>query len=239
MRSGRAACSPKRGVGDRANELTVAPALLAQLDLRGCVVTGDAQFCQRNLCAQIVQQGGDYLFVVKENQPEVLADLALLFDDPPEAYPGVVSRSRHGDRQEVRTLTASSALNAYLDWPHVGQVGRIVREVTRHGQTRREQVHVITSLPLERASPRRLLALNRGHWGIENRVFWVRDVTFDEDRCQVRSGSAPQVVAALRNLAISLLRGAGWANIAAGLRRHAAHPDEALVLLGLSTQENS
>lgn len=239
MRSGRAACSPKRGVGDRANELTVAPALLGQRDLRGRVVTGDAQFCQRTLCAQIVAQGGDYLFVVKENQPEWLADLALLFDDPPAAYPGVVSRSRHGDRQEVRALLASTALHGYLDWPHVAQVARIVREVTRKGQTRREQGHVITSLPPERASPRRLLALNRGHWGIEHRVFWVREVTFDEDRCQVRSGAAPQVVAALRNLAISLLRGAGWTNIAAARRRHAAHPDEALTLLRLATQENS
>lgn len=239
MRSRRAGCSPNRGVRDRESELTAAPGLLAQLDLREQVVTGDALFCQRGLCAQIVRQGGAYLFPVKENQPEVLADIQLLFDEPPEPCPQVVSRRHHGDRQEVRVLEVSTALNGYLDWPHVGQVGRITREVTRKGRTARTQVHVITSLSPERASPRRLLEVNRGHWGIENRVFWVRDVTFDEDRCQVRSGAAPQVMAAVRNLVISVMRGAGSANIAARLRRHAAHPDEALALLGLTVREKS
>ena len=72
----------------------------------------------------------------------------------------------------------------------------------------------------------------RGHWGIENRVHWVRDVTFDEDRSQVRTGSAPQIMAALRNLTISVIRLAGETNIAAALRRHAVHPSRPLALIG-------
>ena len=77
-----------------------------------------------------------------------------------------------------------------------------------------------------------MLALWRGHWGMENRVHGVRDVTFDEDRCQVRCGAAPQVMAALRNVTISLLRLADKANMATALRRHSAHPSEALALVG-------
>ena len=94
-------------------------------------------------------------------------------------------------------------------------------------------VYWVTSLPKEAATAEQLLRLRRGHWGIENRVHWVPDVTFDEDRCQIRSGSAPQVLAALRNLVISLVRSAGHSNVAATLPRHAVYPSEALALVGI------
>lgn len=94
--------------------------------------------------------------------------------------------------------------------------------------------YVITSLPATDADARRLLTISRGHWGIENRVHWVRDVTFDEDRSQVRLGAAPQVMAGLRNLVISLVRRAGHSNVAAALRRHNAHLTEAFSMLGLA-----
>ena len=96
--------------------------------------------------------------------------------------------------------------------------------------------YAATSLTPAQANPQRLLALWRGHWGIENRVHWVRDVTFDEDRSQVRTGSAPQIMAALRNLTISVIRLAGETNIAAALRRHAVHPSRPLTLIGAGTQ---
>ena len=95
-------------------------------------------------------------------------------------------------------------------------------------------IKAVTRLPARRAAPERLLALWRGHWSIENRLYWVRDVTFDEDRCPVRSGAGPQVLAALRKTAIGALRRAGHANIAAALRSYAARPHAALALLGLS-----
>lgn len=203
--------------------------------LDGLVVTGDAQFCQRGLSHQVVAQGGDYFWVVKENQPDLHEALATLFAGPPpgERFGRTLVRDRHGDRHETRFLLTSDALRDYLDWPHLGQVCATVRQITCKGRTRTETSYAVTSLTPPTASPARLLALWRGHWGIENRLHWVRDVTFDEDRCQVRTGSAPQVLAALRNTVIGVLHRARSPNIAATLRRHAGHPLEALRLLGL------
>lgn len=114
------------------------------------------------------------------------------------------------------------------------QAWRIERQVTfgKTGNTRTEVVHGITSLPPERATPARLLALNRGHWQIEA-LHWVRDVSFDEDRCQVRTGHAPRNLATLRNLVIGLIRrlfDTGKTSIASVLRHFAARPRAALNL---------
>lgn len=223
----------KRGVRSKEAELAVAPELLRGLELGGVVVTGDALYAQRELCKQIVEAGGEYVFTVKANQPTLMEDIATLFNDPPVKPVEAVLRGCRGNRQEVRKLQASVALNEYSDWPHLAQVCRIEREVTVKGQTKREVAYAVTSLWPHEASPRRLLELNRGHWGIENRLHYVRDVTLGEDGSQVRTGSAPQVMAALRNTTIGLLRMAGVANIAAALRRNAAHPEEALALLGI------
>jgi len=99
------------------------------------------------------------------------------------------------------------------------------------GQTSTETVYGITSLPPDRADAQTLLRLTRQHWGIENRVFHVRDVTFGEDQCRVRTGSAPVILSTLRNLALNLHNGNAIQNKAAALRRHAAKPDEALALI--------
>ena len=141
---------------------------------------------------------------------------------------------KHGGRIETRRLWSSDALNGFSDWPHIAQVCRGERTVIRKGKTSRDVAYAVTSLTPAAAGPKRLLSIWRGHWGIENRVHWVRDVTFDEDRCQIRSGSAPQVAAALRNTAISLLRRAGHRNIAEALRHNAARPVDALALIGIS-----
>ncbi|WP_459941145.1 ISAs1 family transposase [Deferrisoma palaeochoriense] len=132
-------------------------------------------------------------------------------------------------------MWTSTELNDYLDFPHVAQVFLIERITQRcsTGEVRRETVCGLTSRPPHRASPKQLLALARGHWAIENGLHWVRDVTFDEDRCRVRTGHAPQMLACLRNLVISLLRLAGARNIAAARRTLAAYPCLALRLLGL------
>jgi hypothetical protein len=132
-------------------------------------------------------------------------------------------------------LEASSALIGYLDWPGVQQVFRVQRRVVicRTGLVREEVVYGLTSLPPGRADAARLLQGGRGLWGIENRSHWVRDVTFDEDRSQVRVGSTPQVMAALRNTVIGLLRATGHDRIAATCRRLAAQPWAALALLGI------
>jgi hypothetical protein len=131
----------------------------------------------------------------------------------------------------VRELVVSSELNAWAEWPYLGQVGRLISTRECRGEITRETSYLITSLTQEEASPRQLLQLLRGHWGIENRVHWVRDVTFDEDRSQVRTGSGPQVMAALRNTALGLLRLKGVRNIAAATRTCAWHADRALALV--------
>jgi hypothetical protein len=122
-------------------------------------------------------------------------------------------------------------LNAWADWPSLGQVGELTSTCVCQGKVSRETSYFITSLPPEEASPGRLLRLLRGHWGIENRVHWVRDVTLDEDRCQVRCGSGPQVMAALRNTVIGLLRLKRVRNIAAAQRTLAWHARRAVKLV--------
>jgi predicted transposase YbfD/YdcC len=213
----------------------VAPALLAALPLTGRLVTGDALYCQDTLCRQIRAQDGDYLVTVKANQPELLWALHTLFTAPPpgEDFASAVSWDQHGDRVERRQVWASTALNGYLDWPGARQVLRVERRCLRQGHWSREVRYLITSLGPEVAATT-LLAHVRGHWGIENRLHWVRDVSLGEDACQVRSGSAPQVLAALRNTVIALARDAGWTNIAAALRHYAWRPGAALAVLGLS-----
>jgi len=110
-------------------------------------------------------------------------------------------------------------LRGYTDRPGLDRVCRIERTRTIRGRTTTEVGYLITSLPRWKAGAARVLHLPRGHWGIENRVHCVRDVTFDEDRCRVRSGSGPQVFAALRNAAIAMLRRLGFDNMMEGVER--------------------
>ena len=214
----------------------VASSLLAELDLREKVVTGDALYAQRELSRRVLEQGGDYFWALKDNQPGVKEAVSLLFEQPPwgERFGEACQEGRHGDRWERRRLWTSAALNEYLDWPGLGQVCCVERTRRRKGKESVEWAYAITSLPPERADAARLLEIWRGHWGIENQVHWVRDVVFGEDQSQVRSGSAPQLLAALRNLVLGLLRLSGVKNIAAALRHYGWKPWETLTLIGLS-----
>src|SRR5437867_4399414 len=176
----------------------------------------------------------------EENQPRLRADIELVFTLPPVGDRQATARTvdlGHG-RIEQRNLTTSEALVGYSDWPGLAQVFELGRHVVlqKTGEERVEVVYGVTSLRPERATPERLLALVRGQWQIENKSHWVRDVTFDEDRSQVRCGNIPQVMAALRNTAIGLLRWAGHTNIAAACRRLAAQPVQALALIGIALE---
>jgi len=131
----------------------------------------------------------------------------------------------HG-RQERRTLTATTALNAYLDWPGVGQVGQVKSVVDRDGKRSAETRYFITSTPRAVARAADLLREARGHWTIENKTHYVRDVSLGEDASRIRMASGPEVMAALRNLAVGFLRTTGDTNIAEALRRNAARVDE-------------
>jgi len=202
--------------------------LIAGLVLKGCVVTADALHTRAENAAQVLAQGGDYLFVVKDNQPTLRAGIELVFQTTTlaETIQEVRHSDQHGRRIEERHLQATPVMAGCSDWPGLQQVLRLQRTVTdkASGQTRSQLVYGVTSLTPKRASPAQLLALWRGHWTIENKLHWVRDVTYGEDACTMRTRSAPQVMAALRNLALSLLRLAGESNIAAACRRYAAQP---------------
>lgn len=226
--------------GEKAEaELTVAPALIARLDWHGRVLTGDALFCQRALCEQVLAAGGDYLLLVKENQPTLHADIRLLFD-PPADDPGAPLRDRreartvergHGRAADTRHLVACTDLCGYSDWPGLAQVVRLERTWREHGQTKRARHYGITSLPPAAADARRLLALKRGHWSIENGLHRTKDVVLGEDASLVHRGAGPTVMAMLRDTAVSLLHRVGCRTIASRLRAHADTPLAAAALV--------
>lgn len=146
----------------------------------------------------------------------------------------VTAEKGHG-RIEIRKIQTSTVLNNYVTFPHVAQVFRIERITSdlQGNLIHQEMVYGVTSLSIEKADPQRLLTLNRGHWCIENRLHWVRDVTFDEDRSQIRVLKGPQVMATLRNLVISLFRLNNKQNIAQTLRQCGRNVERALAYLGL------
>lgn len=225
-------------VASKSNEITAAPSLLHGLDLHGKVVTVDALLAQRALARQIREQGGHYLMVIKEDQPETYAAIKLLFDDPPEGKSAAETTVRtiskgHG-RREWRTLETSSALKGWLNWPEHEQVCRRTcrRLHLKTGEIEEETNYAVTSLPARTGKAPILEGLWRGHWTIENQVHYPRDVTFHEDQGQAYRGSTPQALAALRNALLSLLRSVGWTNIADALRHYGANVHEALHLIG-------
>ena len=175
---------------------------------------------------------------VKGHPPQLHQAIAVVFHDPTVLAETMTASetvdSGHG-RIEHRRLTTSTALVGYSDWPGLAQVFQVERRVTlkKRGTQRHEVVDGVTSLGPERAGPERVLGLVRQHWQIENNVHWVRDVTCDEDRSQVRCGSISQVMAAVRTTAIGLMRCDGETNIAAACRRFAAQPCSALALIGI------
>jgi len=227
-------------VAAKTNELTAIYDLLAGLVLTGRIITTDALHTQRDLAQAVIDAGGDYLMCVKSNQPQLHEDIVTLFHEP-QVVAETLTTARsldagHG-RIEERCLTASCALLGYTDWPGHQQVFQLERTITikKTGVRRQELVYGITSLSPHQADAARLLRYMRGHWRIEA-THRIRDVTFDEDRSQVRCGHIPQVMAALRNTAIALMRLAGETNIAAACLRHAAQPWTALALIGITAE---
>ena len=229
-------------------ELTVAPVLVARVAWPGRVLTGDALFCQRSLLRQVLAAGGDYLVLVRENQPTLYQDIALLFDPPPDQPAPLPLLDRreattlekgHGRTHDRRHLIASTDLNAHCPWPGLAQVFRLERTWRAAGGVHRQVSYGITSLPPEAADAARLLALKRGHWRIENRLHRAKDVTLGEDASTVRLAAGPMVLAILRDTALSLLRVAGCRAVAARLRHYAQSPAQAVALLAPPRAENA
>jgi predicted transposase YbfD/YdcC len=220
------------------NEIPVAQRLLKHLDLRGKIVTGDALLTQRKLCLQIVDGGGEYVFKVKDNQHQLYDDVRRLFTDVPPKPDFEKTQSVDGShgRIDQRTLSVSSMLQSYSDWPYLAQVFQIVRRVTdpQTGVTSEETSYGVTSLRRTEVTPARLLQIARAHWGIENGLHYRRDVTFGEDHSRVRLHRAPQVMAALNNLVLSLLAWLDYQNIPLARRHMEAHLEKGVALLTCS-----
>lgn len=224
------------------NEISASLQLLKTLDLRGKIVSGDAMLAQRDLSRLIVEAGGEYLWTVKTNQPELRGDIQTLFEPervtkgfsaPKKDLRAATSREKNHGRLEIRTLTASRELKGYLGWPYAEQVFRMERHITRlkDGKPMHEIAYGITSLTPHEASAQRLLDLVREHWYSETGLHYRRDQTLREDWCQVRRGTAPHALATLNNLVIGLLLRRGERNLPHLRRRFNAFPNEALQLI--------
>jgi predicted transposase YbfD/YdcC len=224
------------------NEISVAPRLLKSLDLRGKIVMGDALHTQRALSLQIVEAGGEYVWYAKGNQPRLQQDIAQTFPveggdagiQPPPTHCQRASESDKGHgRIEKRTLTTSSLLQGYVDWPQVAQVFKLERQVWdwHHRLLRSEVVYGLTSLTAAEASPARLLQLTRAYWGIESGLHYRRDVSLHEDATRMGQPRAAQVWASLNNLLIGVHTRLGFDDLPQARRFFAAHLPEAVAVL--------
>ncbi|MHB8348244.1 MAG: ISAs1 family transposase [Acidiferrobacterales bacterium] len=205
------------------NEIGMFIPLLDGIDIAGKDITADALLTQRKLATYLAERRAHYHFIVKGNQATLQADIALLFQGRKDLPDYVsVSPPEHG-RIEARRIWCSTALNAHLDFPHVGQVFRIEREVLhkKSGKRTLESALGVTSRPPEQADPQRVLEINRGHWVIENRCHYVIDWNFDEDRCRIRSGHGPENITRLRRFAVGVIQcfSKGKSSVAEKLRK--------------------
>jgi len=223
-------------VGDKENELSIVSQFLSPVWVKGRIISADALHTQLTFCGDVTHGGGYFLLVAKGNQPTLRDDLQLFFSEPPaDCQDWRTARTvdkGHG-RLEIRELVASTELNEFLadKWTGVAQVFRLVRTVTKKGQTSEEVIYGLTALSPVQASAGDLLALVRQHWAIENRLHWRRDVTLREDDCQVRKGDAPRVLAVLNSCLLALLDFLGVSNVPSQMRTFDAHPLQAVHLL--------
>ena len=226
-------------VSDKTNEIPISNEILRAFDVSGKVITTDALLTQRPFCCGIISRGGDYLLPVKDNHPELLDAIETLFQDIPEMvseniihpilgepiYVKQTVDKSHG-RLETRCIKASTSLNAYLEWPGIEQVFQChyTYKNLKTGEETTKVHYGITSLTPEEASAERLLILKRGHWSIENKSHWMRDTQLGEDASSVRCGAIPQVMASMRNTALSVFRFAGITRITDKMRYFASRP---------------
>jgi predicted transposase YbfD/YdcC len=228
-------------VARKRDERSAVPSLLSGRDLHGAVITLDALHTLKTTARLILAQRGDYLMVVKKNQGTLYEFLDMLFSLPAHKadhevwdQAGPTSEKGHG-RLETRTLISGSAHIEDVDWPGVAQVMR--RECERielkSGKLTHEVSYGVTSLAPERADAARLEALWRGHWTIENRVHYVRDVSFGEDGGHAAAGNTAHALASVRNALLFLFRRAGWRFAPDALAHYGACVRRALTLVGL------
>ena len=202
----------------KGREQEAAPRMLKSMDLREKVVMGDALHTQRDISTQIVEAGGEYIWLAKGNQPQLEDNIRLWFEPdvqpipgmsfPPKDFETAQATSKGHGRLEKRTLTVSSQLKDFLDWPYLEQVFKLERCSTslKTGEIREQVVYGITSLAREEITPDKLLHMIRFYWGIENGLHYRRDVTLLEDHTRMTKGSMGQVMACINNLVLGIIR---------------------------------
>ena len=216
-------------VTNKENEMVAAPRLLAKIDMRQKVVSGDAMFAQRGLSTEVKAGGGDYLWFVKENQPTLHSDVQRFFEEPqtragwsrPPLLQSSTSQTNKGHgRLEQRTLTAVVDETAYLNWPAAAQVFKVERrsQCQRTGHWSQETRYGVTSLTSDRASACQLLRLTRMHWEIENGLHYRRAVTLREDQTRMKHPDQAQATAVLNNFIIGLANKLGFRYLASAQR---------------------
>jgi predicted transposase YbfD/YdcC len=245
-----AAYLPKEGIvlmevaiTGKGSEIPAAPIVLKSIDLRGKVVMGDALHTQRPVSTQIVETGGEYIWFAKGNQPQMEEDIRLWFEPdvqpipgmsfPPKDYETAQQTNKGHGRLETRTLTVSSQLKDFLDWPYLEQVFKLERRFVsfKTGEIHEQIEYGFTSLSRDEIAPRNLLEMTRSYWGIENGLHYRRDVTLREDYTRMTKGKMGQAMACLNNLILGiLLSKKKYRTIPTARRYFSAHPAEALDL---------
>lgn len=228
----------------KGSEIPAAPKVLKRIDLRDKVVMGDALHTQRQVSIQIVMAGGEYIWFAKGNQSQIKEDIRLWFEPDVQPIPGLgfppkdfetahVTNKGHG-RIETRTLTVSSQLKDFLDWPFLEQVFQLRRRSisNRTGEIREQTEYGFTSLKREEITPLQLLQKIRSYWGIENGLHYRRDVTLREDYTRMTQAKLGHAVACLNNLLLGLLLSKHkYRTIPTARRYFSAHPTEAFQLI--------
>jgi predicted transposase YbfD/YdcC len=196
-------------------------ALLDSVDLQDKDITADALLTQRKLAEYlVVKRQAHYHFTVKANQATLLDDVTLIFQDRKQPHFVMYDAPDHG-RIETRKIWTTTALNGYLNFPHVAQAFAIERIAIdkKTGQCSRDMAYAITSRPPQQADAQRLLEINRGHWTIENSCHYILDWNYDEDRSRIRTGHGPENITRLRRFAISVIKSKGVRSVAQKMRQ--------------------
>ena len=216
-------------VDSKENEITAAPKLLQQIDLRQRIVCGDAMFTQRGLSVQVIASGGDYIWFVKNNQPQLRTDVENFFVPPrkakgwyiePLAQETVKTTVKAHGRLEQRTLTLMPDETQFIEWPGLRQVFKLERKATscRTGEITCETVYGITSLSPEQVDAQQMLKWTQSYWGIENGLHYRRDTTLQEDATRMSGKNQPEVMATINNFIVGLTSKLGFNNLASAQR---------------------
>lgn len=216
------------------NEISAGKRLLKHAALENKIISGDAIFAQKQLSQIVVEGGGEYLWKLRANQGRIYRLAKEHFDQETDNYLGqAVQIDKGHGRIEERRITTSFRIAGEIEFPYLEQVLRIKKKSVevKTGNRSEQTIYAVTSLPVEEYGAAELLELTRKHWRIENGLHYRRDVTFKEDLVRKKSKSGGQIMAALNNLAIGILRKIGWENIAQARRYYEVQIKKGLELI--------